>query len=153
MKEEAQLLTQACGEKAHKIIVRYHIEFDPVVRPQIFRKSTTVKSFAEAVGDISHSLSLALSLALFLSLSFVRIFRKSTTVSLSLSPFLSLSLCSYKSGIVVPSSPAHLFSTFPPPLFFTFSHFCFCYRSGSGVRIAWSPPAQRPAAPAALCQV
>ena len=37
-------------EEAHKIIVRYHIEFDPLVRAQIFRKSTTVKSFAEAVG-------------------------------------------------------------------------------------------------------
>jgi len=37
-------------QEAHKIIVRYHIEFDPLVRAQIFRKSTTVKSFAEAVG-------------------------------------------------------------------------------------------------------
>ena len=70
MKEEAQLLTQACGEKAHKIIVRYHIEFDPVVRPQIFRKSTTVKSFAEAVGDTSLSLSRFDSRSL--SLSFLR---------------------------------------------------------------------------------
>ena len=35
---------------AHQVVVRYHLEFDPLVRAQTFRKGTTVKSFAEAVG-------------------------------------------------------------------------------------------------------
>jgi len=36
--------------QAHQVVVRYHLEFDPLVRAQTFRKAFTIKAFAESVG-------------------------------------------------------------------------------------------------------
>jgi len=38
------------ASKAHQVVVRYHLEFDPLVRAQTFRKAFTIKYFAESVG-------------------------------------------------------------------------------------------------------
>eukprot|EP00293_Proteomonas_sulcata_P008562 CAMPEP_0184291984 /NCGR_PEP_ID=MMETSP1049-20130417/3845_1 /TAXON_ID=77928 /ORGANISM="Proteomonas sulcata, Strain CCMP704" /LENGTH=218 /DNA_ID=CAMNT_0026599581 /DNA_START=1 /DNA_END=657 /DNA_ORIENTATION=- len=39
--------------EAHQVIVRYHLQYDPLIRAQTFRKSYTMHDFAKALGALA----------------------------------------------------------------------------------------------------